>query len=108
MRLLIVALGIALSAGCASPLYDWGSYENSLWKMYGDGYSPGDDLRALTAEVERTVEQGRKVPPGKFAHLGYLHFLQGDAESARVCFLQERELYPESACFIELMLGRMP
>jgi hypothetical protein len=102
-----LALTLAL-AGCARPLYDWGQYEDALWRMQTEKFSPGTEAKVLSEEIDATLAKGRRVPPGKLATLGFFHYQNGDREAARACFQREKELYPESAEFVDGMIRRMP
>jgi hypothetical protein len=97
--------------------YDWGSYEHSVWLIYaspdGQGGDLGKQIQTLTREVQEAQAQTRptepsRVPPGKHAHLGYLHAMHGDTTNARLCLQAEKRLYPESSRFIDALLARMP
>ncbi len=100
-------LTTACSAGTS--LYRWGDYEPLLYQMYAEegGGDPQSQLARLSEDVGRTIAEGRRVPPGVHAHLGYLYYSQGDVVSARKHFIAEKELFPESAVFIDGILGRM-
>ena len=113
----LIALALAFSAGgCQSGLYDWGTYDTSVSALYApSGVQSGDvgkQIQELQAEIHKT-ETGAKanvasrVPPGKYAHLGYLYAMQGDKGESRRCFEAEKRLYPESARFVDGMMGRL-
>ena len=107
-----VLLGLAFSLACQTPLplYDWGIYEPLLWEGYraeSEDADPASQLARLEEDVQRIVASGGRVPPGVYAHLGFLQFSTGDAAAAREHFLEERELFPESAVFIDGVLARM-
>lgn len=108
MKALLALSLLALPTGCAATLYDWGSYEASIYRTTGDDGRLEEEIRLLSEETLRTEAEGRKVPPGKWAHLGHLHQRAGDLKSAAACFRLEKERYPESAKFIDGLLGRMP
>ena len=95
--------------GCQRTLYDWGTYEASVFRMYSsrEDFSAAKEIDRLQAEVERTQRRGRLVPPGKMAHLGYLYLLAGDSASARNCFETERKLFPESRHFMDFLLAKL-
>ena len=103
---------IAVLAGCASPettAYRWGIYEDLVYLSYAE---PGEadpitQAQRLGEDIARTRAEGKRVPPGVHAHLGFLHYSSGDWESARAHFIRERELFPESATFIDGLLSRM-
>ena len=113
-RLLLLSAStcIVVLAGCASPettVYRWGIYENLMYLAHSD---PGEadaitQAQRLGEDIARTQAEDKRVPPGVHAHLGYLHYSLGDWESARAHFMRERELFPESATFINGILSRM-
>jgi len=111
-RLLVAALLplVGLSA-CAQQktLYDWGSYEQLVYEMYAKPgkADPGTQIAKLTEDVARINAEGRHVAPGVHAHLGYLYYTQGQSALAQEEFLIEKQLFPESAVFIDGMLARM-
>jgi hypothetical protein len=103
-------LAAALASGCASQsLYDWGHYENLLYAMWIEPGSadPTTQIAQLREDMGRAAAEGRRVPPGVWAHLGYLYWSQGDADAAREALVRERELFPESAVFVDGLLRRM-
>ena len=80
--------------------------------MYVSYAEPGEadpvtQAQQLDEDIARTRAEGKRVPPGVHAHLGFLHYRAGDVESARAYFMRERELFPESATFINGILSRM-
>jgi hypothetical protein len=97
---------------CVSPaktLYPWGEYENSV---YGTcrGESTLDinqEIGVLSHEIDMARENKQRVAPGVHAHLGYLQTLSGNTSAAVENFRAEKELYPESAKFIDGLLSRM-
>ena len=96
-------------AGCQQSLYDWGSYESSLLRMYspGDRYEPQHEIARLTEEIEKTKRKNELVPPGKRLHLGYLFYMTGDTDSTRRWFEEEKAAFPESETFVDGLLSRM-
>jgi hypothetical protein len=101
-----------LAAGCTeseAPLYRWGNYESLIYNMYvnpGEA-EPGVQIAKLSEDIQRTNAEGKRIPPGIHAHLGYMYYTQGNQGEALQEFALERELYPESAVFIDGMLSRM-
>jgi hypothetical protein len=111
-----MAAAVAL-AGCApTGLYDWGSYDDSVRALYEptaiNNPSIEKQIRTLQNEIHETESHAKpntpsRVPPGKYAHLGYLYTMSGDKAAARHCFETEKVLYPESSVFIDGLLARM-
>jgi hypothetical protein len=108
----ITAASIVVAAlGCAgpAPIYRWGVYENLVYEMYATpGESdPGAHAALLSEDIARTHAEGKRVPPGVHAHLGFLYYSQGYVDAAHEQFVIEKELFPESATFIDGILERM-
>ena len=100
---------VCVILGCQQTLYDWGTYELSVFRMYSsrEDFSPAKEIDKLQAEVERSQRRGRLIPPGKMAHLGYLYLLVGDSSSAQDCFELEKVLFPESEHFMDFLLAKL-
>jgi len=97
--------------GCTStkPLYYWGHYEDLVYDMYvhpGEA-DPATQVALLNEDIQKAESSNQPVAPGVHAHLGYMYYLQGDLDAAYAQFAAERELYPESAVFIDGMIDRM-
>ncbi len=111
-RVLLGAVAISVLSACVAPnppLYRWGAYEDIIYTGYKDPGSsdPVSDAALLEADMERTASEGKQVPPGVRIHLGYLYFAQGRDDEARAMFETEREVFPESAVFVDGLLSRM-
>lgn len=109
---LLFVLAASVLAGCATqpePLYRWGEYENLLYTMYTrpGAAEPGLQVQKLSADIERTEAEGKRVPPGVHAQLGYMQYMRGNANEAAEQFAIERRLYPESAAFMTTFIERI-
>ncbi len=101
---------LAALAGCGSPtIYRWGGYERSIRALYADASEKSlvRQMSALAREVEAARHGGRNLPPGVRAHLGYICYLNGDPKAAVQYLQAEREAFPESARFVEVVLERI-
>ncbi|NJL31424.1 MAG: DUF4810 domain-containing protein [Phycisphaerales bacterium] len=107
---------LATLTGCQSSWrYDWGNYEASVAALYASpsdtpGY--GEHIQKLQEDIRlaqsrKKANEPSRVPPGKFAQLGYLYALQGDSHNARINLEQEKTLYPESARFVDSLLEKV-
>ena len=106
---MLMPLAFISCASGSKDLYYWGQYEDSIYSMYME---PGkislpDEILRLEEQIEKTKASGQSVPPGLHAHLGYLCYTNGDYNSALNHFQSEKEKFPESADFIDGLLGRM-
>ncbi|WP_430010346.1 DUF4810 domain-containing protein [Methylophaga lonarensis] len=105
-------LALLLLTGCAQQpkqLYHWGDYENLLYIMYTEpgAADPDMQIQKLTADIQQAHAKDLRIAPGIHAHLGYMYALKGNMASAKAEFIKEKQLYPESAIFIDGMLQRM-
>lgn len=109
--ILLVGVAILWLSGCTQhePIYRWGVYESLIYDMYAKPgkADPGTQVAKLSEDVQRTQTEGKRVPPGVHAHLGYMYFLQGNTDAAYQEFVTERELFPESSIFVNSILKRL-
>lgn len=108
-RLLPVVALCALS-GCASPgLYYWGHYEDLIYDTYAKPGTAdsGTQVAKLTEDIDKAHAEGKAVPPGVHAQLGYVYYQQGNLGGAEHEFQTEKQLFPESTVFIDGLLKRM-
>ena len=101
----------ALGAACAKPepIYRWGNYEALVYESYANpgAIDPVTGAQLLAQDIERTSAEGKRVPPGVHAYLGYLYYSQGNLDFAREQFVLEKRLYPESTTFMDGILDKM-
>ncbi len=112
VSILLAIIAVLLISGCATQkplIYRWGEYEQLVYEMYAKPgkAEPGTQVAKLSEDVERTLAEGKRVPPGVHAHLGYMYHIQGDKGAAMNEFATEQELFPESAVFIDGILKRL-
>ena len=104
-------LAFVAASSCVSDksLYSWGHYEESVYRVChgADTIDLAKDVQMLSQEIDRAHAEGRRVAPGVHAHLGYLYYVSGNTGAAVEHLKAEKELYPESATFIDGMLGRL-
>ncbi|MCE9594625.1 MAG: DUF4810 domain-containing protein [Planctomycetes bacterium] len=107
----VLAVCLITLCACEAPktLYHWGRYEDSVHRLLEDPDKTNvpEEIRGLSAEVERDLAEGRRAAPGVHAYLGYLYYLSGNPDSARMEFEAEKAAYPESQVFIDGVLRRM-
>lgn len=109
---LVMLVNLLLISGCATqkpPLYRWGEYEQLVYDMYAHPgkVEAGTQVAKLSEDIGRTQAEGKRVPPGVHAHLGYMHYLQGNQGAAMSAFATEKALFPESAVFVDAILKRL-
>lgn len=96
--------------GCVSKpptLYHWGQYEQLLYSSYkkpGE-LSPQAQINILNDDLIKAQAAGQDVPPGVYGQLGYLYFSTGDFTAAEKALNMEKQLFPESAHFIDGLIA---
>lgn len=108
---LVLILLIVGLFGCQSskPLYYWGNYEDLLYSRFvnpGEA-DPATQSIKLSQDIQIAQDNGQRVPPGIYAHLGYMLYLQGQYDAALQALETEKALYPESKIFVDRMLKYM-
>lgn len=98
--------------GCAqqsSNLYHWGEYEDIVYQNYAKpgALSIQEQIELLNTDIIKAQEASKQIPPGFYAHLGYLYLSDGDYNAAMAALDMEQTLYPESAPFLTGMINRM-
>jgi len=111
-RLLPAALvaGAALAAGCAQtgPMYRWDDYPRLQYEaLLRAGATPLEQIGPMEAIADKARAGAQPLPPGFRAHLGLLKLAAGDAAQARSLWLAEKQAFPESAPFMDQLLGRL-
>ena len=106
-----VLAAAALLGGCAATptLYHWGSYENLIYASYvaPGKIAPETAVEKLEQDRQQALAAHRRMPPGWHAHLGTLYFQLGKVEQARQELQSEKAEFPESAVFVDRLLGNL-
>lgn len=98
---------VILCAGCGSrqQQYEWCDYSESCYAMAKNDCE--ETQVRHKAELERIVEVAAKknlsVPPGIYAEYGFLLFKSGKPKDALGWYEKERQLYPESGVFMDML-----
>jgi hypothetical protein len=109
-----IATGLAIAgavflSGCApthQTLYYWGDYQTQVYGHFAKENGPEEQIAKLEAGLEKARASGKPVPPGYNAHLGILFALGEHADQMRKYFEAEKQLYPESAAYIDFLLRK--
>ena len=101
----------SLLSGCmtgAKDQYYWGQYETLLRDMYTEEgkATPQVQIQKITQDIQQAENSGQPVPPGVYAHLGFMYSIEGNDTAATDAFNTERTLYKDSAVLINGMLER--
>lgn len=109
VRLLATISVATVISGCATGLYQWGDYEDSLHRRYTDPSAAGQE-RAF-AMIQETIQdlerKAQQVPPGLYADFGYLLYRQNRLQEAIAYFRKEASTYPEATLLMESVISRI-
>ena len=104
----VILSGIFLMTACASgpkPLYNWQAYQPNVYDYFQtDASSTDEQIHALEVNIQEAAAKSTAVPPGMHAHLGLLYAKAGRQGQAKEQFGIEKQLFPESASFMDFLL----
>lgn len=106
---LLATLVLTACVAPTSGLYEWGQYETQIYAMYSEPgkVSVEEQIEKLEASYQTARSKHKPVPPGFHAHLGYLYFQIGKADQAVQSFETEKQLFPESAVYMNRALAKL-
>lgn len=107
----VCCLFMSLQA-CVSPpkeIYHWGDYDKVLAKsLTSHGQqNTAQHIQQLLDTIDQTSATGKAIPPGLFAHLGYLYSVQQRNEKAVAAFKKEYELFPNAKPLMERLISNI-
>lgn len=109
--LLISTVVLSFSFGCANqkPMYYWGDYSGSLYKVHKDPNEKNVAEHQVQLEmiIKQSQERNLRVPPGVYGELGYIYALRNNSKEAVKLFEMEKQTYPESTIFMENMIQQV-
>ena len=100
---LLAVVSLSACVNMPQPLYDWGGYESSLYKYYKKPARAEKHTEVLQAIVT-AEENGKVVPPGLRAELGFMLLESGDSAGATELFQKEKLAFPESATLMDRLI----
>jgi hypothetical protein len=97
----LLSIACLLAACGPQTKYYWGDYSSSLFDYYADHTTEAQYDQALLEVTNDAGTQAKQVPPGIFAEYGYEELAHGNVDHAIALFQREKELWPESAVFMD-------
>lgn len=100
---LFMVVSISACVNMPKPLYDWGKYENSLYKYYKKPARAQKHADVLQDIIDAEAD-GKRVPPGLRAELGFMLLESGENNAAMELFQKEKEEWPESTVLMDRLI----
>ncbi|WP_304545069.1 DUF4810 domain-containing protein [Sulfurimonas microaerophilic] len=99
-------------SGCSThtPLYNYGEYSENYYALKKEATpeSAQEYQKSLEYCIENAKEsRSKRVPPGIYANLGYLHLKAGQNKKAIENFTKEKTIYPEATFFMDKMINKV-
>lgn len=108
---LVGSVIIGSLVGCAHappPMYQWETYQRNVYQfLQHEDANPGEQLRVMQVQTERTKTAGTRLPPGFRAHIAMLHLQLGQYEDAKQQLEAEKSAFPESSHYMDFLLKQM-
>ena len=104
---MLAALSVAALTGCQAtkPLYPYGSYQSNVYEHFkNEDSAVTEENEALEQTISESSRNKLQVGPGIYAHLGFLYLQSGQRDTGLGYLQKEKQLYPESATFIDFLL----
>jgi hypothetical protein len=111
VKFILTVCFVSILTGCASKperIYAWGSYEENIYKYFNSqGEVTQEMLDQMTQELDVIDSSSQRVPPGMHAFIGLLHEKSGNVNMMSQSFKREKDLFPESAGYIEFLMRNL-
>lgn len=105
-KVLLIIVVLFLS-GCATPLYNWGGYDDHLYDYYKDPTTADIFLDKMERHLEYIESRQEKPAPGLYAEVGTLYLQKGDQLQAIAFYQKEHDTWPESRHFMEALINNL-
>lgn len=109
-NIIVLTASLLLLGGCASKkIYYWGEYEELIYNQYSNPgkAAPEVQILAMESDIQKAQGIGLPLPPGFYAHLGYLYLQTGNVGKAKYGFASEKQKFPESAVMMDRFLKKL-
>lgn len=107
-KVIWIVISATIMSGCAAtPLYQWGAYEQSLYNSYKDPTKLQTLRIGLEREILSVEKSGQRVAPGLYAELGTLYLQMGDSPKALAMYQREHDTWPESRGLMRAMISNV-
>jgi hypothetical protein len=106
-HLLLLPIVLSLAACAPKSLYQWGGYEDMLYRGYKEPEKMSVMRTNLEAHIQKLQQSGEKVPPGLSSELATLFLQAGDKAKARFYYNVEKTTWPESRKLMDALITNL-
>lgn len=106
-KIFIAAISLSLAACAPKSLYQWGGYDDMLYRGYKDPEKMEAMRISLEAHVQKLQQSGQKVPPGMNSEIATLFMQAGNKPQAIIYYTAEKNAWPESRGLMEALIKNL-
>lgn len=106
-NLFLISIALSLAACAPKTLYQWGGYEDMLYRGYKEPERMTVMRTNLEAHIVKLQQSGQRVPPGMNSELATLYLQAGDKIKARFYYSAERDTWPESRKLMDALITNL-
>lgn len=104
---LIASVTLSLAACAPKSLYQWGGYDDMLYRGYKDPEKMEAMRISLEAHVQKLQQSGQKAPPGMNSEIATLYMQVGNKPKAIMYYTAEKDAWPESRSLMEALIKNL-
>lgn len=97
-------------SGCGNTpqnIYHWDrAYMDSVYEFINEDGDINEQIGNLEKMIQDSDSNKKKVAPGLYAHLGLLYSKVGNTDKSMMYLDKEKELFPESAQYINFLKNK--
>lgn len=108
ITLTVSAAAVLLSACTSAPqtMYYWQDYSPTVYQRLKNDTSGGEQIGKMQKYFTDAQSRQMAAAPGAHAHMGLLLIEAGQDDAARRQFEAEKQLFPESAVFMDFLMHK--
>lgn len=101
---LVATLLLAACGSAPKPIYYWKDYNSTVYERLKNDGSVGTQIDKMEKYFNEANRKQLAAAPGAHAHMGLLLIDAGQPDAAKAQFETEKQLFPESADFMDFLL----
>ena len=85
-------------------MYQWGAYDDMLYRSYKSADKSDVFRLGLESHLTLMEQSKKKIAPGLYAELGTLYLQAGNRDKALSFYAKERDIWPESKVLMDALI----